>query len=87
MTNLEISSQDSLLAETNPASVDELFNRDPLLLQEKDLQVMCEYYRAKRENWIVEERQGKTKASSTKPKTLKGPKETGTLDDLKDLIL
>jgi hypothetical protein len=86
MTNLEISSQDSLLAETNPASVDELFNRDPLLLQEKDLKVMVEYFRAKRENWIVEERQGKTKASST-PKAKAGPKAIGTLDDLKDLIL
>jgi len=83
MTNLEISCQDSLLTETNPASVDELFNRDPLLLTQRDLKTMVEYYRGKRENWLVDEKAGKVKAT----RAVKGPKETGTLDDLKDLIL
>jgi len=44
---------------------------------------MVEYYRGKRENWLVDEKAGKVKAT----RAVKGPKETGTLDDLKDLIL
>ncbi len=80
--SLTISSQESLLAETNPASIDELFNRDPLLLQQQDLAKMVAYFRQKREQWIVEEKEGKVKP--TKQKT---PKRVATLDDLKDFSL
>jgi hypothetical protein len=43
---------------------------------------MVAYFRQKREQWIVEEKEGKVKP--TKQKT---PKRVATLDDLKDFSL
>lgn len=57
------------MAETNPASLDELFNRDPLLLGQGDLKAIVKYFREKREQWKVAEATPKTKAL---PKAAKG---------------
>ncbi len=69
------------MEQTNPLSLNELFNRDPMSLSKIELEFMVEYFRKKRENFLVEERQVKStpKARTTKP--------TVTLDMLKGIKL
>ena len=49
-----------------PTSIDELFSRDPLSLTDVDLATIIQVLRKQRENWAIEEAQGKKRASSPK---------------------
>lgn len=53
------------LLEANPASLEELFSRDPLHLQDQDITRIVEELRRKRANWAKSEAEGK-KPKSTK---------------------
>lgn len=78
MTN---STEPSPLAEANPASLDELFSRDPLSLSNNDIARGVEALRAQRANWKIAEAQGKTKAPKAK-KAKPDSAEVGSLDDI-----
>lgn len=55
------------LAEANPNSLDELFSRDPLGLQDVDLAIIVKELRRQREAWKLAEANGKTSAPKAKP--------------------
>lgn len=66
----------SPLAEARPTSLDELFSRDPLDLQDQDISIIITELRKQRALWAAAEAQGKTRAP-------KGAAPTNlTLDDL-----
>lgn len=52
----------SPLQEANPSSLDELFSRDPLKLQQQDIRTIVEQLRAKRKEWLTAEAAGKKRA-------------------------
>lgn len=71
--------QNSPLQEANPSSLDELFSRDPLKLQEQDIQMIVQNLRERRKEWLAAEAAGKKKA----PKTASGEKiSVSSLDEL-----
>ena len=74
--------QDSLLAATNPGSLNELMNRDPMNYTKGDLMELAKYFRGKRELWKVEEAKAPAKAKATAL-----PKKSLSLADLKQLKL
>jgi hypothetical protein len=83
MTNLQVLPQDSSLGETNPASLDELFNRDPLKLSEVDVGQIVEYFRKKREDWKIAEATPKEAKAKAAPKAAKGTLSLADLSGLK----
>lgn len=54
----------SPLAEVDPASLNELFSRDPLKLSDQDIDKMVEIYRAQRLRWKQEEATGGPKKAA-----------------------
>lgn len=82
MSNSESSREVAPLAEASPASLDELFSRDPFDLAEADIERIVMEFRRARENWATAEASGAKKA----PKAVKAPKAEApkdlSLDDL-----
>ncbi len=68
------------LAKISPASLDELFSRDPLQLSDQDIDTIVGKLREQRLDWVAKEAQGK----APRAKTAKaGPDvKSMTLDDL-----
>ena len=71
------------LTEASPQSLDELFSRDPLELSNQDIAVIVAKFRALREQWLVDEAQGKTKGRRAEAVPQGGePKRKLSLADL-----
>lgn len=68
------------LAGVSPATLDELFNRDPLSLGKQDLMTIVAALRAERERWGAAEASGAKHA--TKAKAPAGDKPKATLASL-----
>lgn len=77
----------SPLAEAVPESLDELFSRDPLKLQDSDLDKIIANLRAARQRWITAEASGAKSAprAGAKPKPV--PHDPTKPLDLEDLGL
>ena len=71
--DVALSPAQSPLAEPDPASLDELMQRDPLELTEQDLTTLVKYFRQNRERWLLEE-----KVKQSKPKAIRGAKAPKT---------
>ena len=62
------------LAGVNPASLDELFSRDPLDLSDQEIEVITTELRRMRTKWMEAEAQGKTRGPvKAKAKLLPAP--------------
>lgn len=72
--------QTDVLKEATPASLDELFSRDPLQLNDRDITTIVAELRSQRKNWLVAEAQGKRTGAKAKPGA-KAKVDT-TLDEL-----
>jgi hypothetical protein len=76
----------SPLAEVSPTSLEDLFNKDPLELTEKDIEETVRYLRKARETFLKEEATAPKKGDTKKPAVKAGPKvaldKTLTADDL-----
>lgn len=63
---------ESLSTIVNPASLEELFARDPEKLSDQDIAMICTELRAKRLQWANEESTAKTQ--ERRPRATKGAK-------------
>ena len=76
----------SPLKEADPLSLEDLFNMDPMNLQEQHLDQTVKYLRLARETFLKEQAAGPKKGDTKAPKALAGPKvaldKTMTADDL-----
>jgi len=73
----------SPLSEADPASLDELFARDPLELTNDDLDAIASELRDHRRLWVVADEEAKNKKKGTPRGTRKPVPEGGiSLDDL-----
>jgi hypothetical protein len=70
---------DSPLAGVNPASLDELFSRDPLGLSDQDIEQIVVELRAQRERFNAAEATGK-RPTTAKPAKTAAPEGLSLLD-------
>lgn len=66
------------LAKISPASLDELFSRDPLQLSDQDIDTIVGKLREQRLDWAAKEAQGKAPKAAKPSQAVKNM----TLDDL-----
>ena len=65
----------SLSQLTSPTTLEELFDKDPLLLTDSDVEKIVQELRAKRLAWAIEEQQARTAGTRPKPSAgVKAPK-------------
>lgn len=79
---LEPSSAMSPLAEASPESLDELFSRDPLKLQDQDIEAIVKALREQRTRWRAAELAGATRAPKAAAPKVKPTKVDISLKDL-----
>ena len=70
------------LAEAAPESLDELFSRDPLKLQQQDIRNIINQLRDQRARWRAAEASGATRAPKLKSTSPKKAVGTSSLEDL-----
>lgn len=78
--------ESSPLAEVSPTSLEDLFNKDPLDLTEKDIEATVRYLRKARETFLKEEATAPKKGDTKTPAVKALPKvaldKTLSVDDL-----
>ena len=83
MPNLPVLSEQTLLGETNAASINELMNRDPIKLTDAEVEQMRLYFRSKRTAFLAQP----SAADKAEAKARAPAKAKLTLDQLKGQLL